>query len=382
MRRGSIALIVLLGCAMVLLRGGIDIDRQAFVISMGIDRETDGRLRLSLQIPSAKTSSNVGAEETAENLGGYQLIDSIAWTIQDALELLRTSIPRQLNFSQVLQVIVSETVAAEPAFAGVLEGLLTADKIRQAAAVIVCHGDALAFIKAQKPVYGLRLSEDVKISLDLFYALDRIPDSCLGEVIRDGAWGDLLLPYAVVTPQGENQLDVKTPRGRPLDTLDALLPPTQDTHIEYLGAAVFKDGSMVGMLTGMEMRFISYLRGAMHEFTFCADGVYYRVQQVLPAHTSVDTTRPQWKLTVTGNIRVSLLYSGRMDLPGVQDAFTYEAVSVLQKLQAMGVDPLSFQGKAVRSSWTLADWAETDWPLAYQNAVIEVRTRATAGEPK
>lgn len=381
MKRGSIALIVILCFVAVLLRGGIDLEKQAFIISMGIDRMEDSRLRVSIQVPGAMPSGS-DSSQSASASGAYHLIDCVAYTFQDALELLRSSIPKFLNFSQVLQIVVSEDLARESGFPSILDSLLTARGIRQSAAVVICYGNAYDFISTQKTFLGVRLSEEIKTSLNVYSVLDNIPEASLGEVLRlqRGGYSDPLIPYAVVTPIGDDPLAVETKMGRPLDTIHHVLPPTQESHVEYLGAALLQNGRMVGVLTGMEMLFISFLQGHMHEFTFYAGGTYYRVEQITPARISVDTRREQWKLSVSGNIRAGVLYSGQMDENALRDAFHAEVINVLSKLQALGVDPVGFEGKAVRQYGTLEQWYYRDFREEYKAASVELRTQITVAE--
>lgn len=381
MKRGTIGFIVCVLCVMVVFQGGTPLEKQAFVTSMGIDRTDDGRLRVSVQLPAVESSSQDGSASTSSN---YVLVDSVADTFVDAIEKLSASIPRVLSFSQLLQIIVSEELARESIFLSVMEDILSTRNIRQSATVVVSHGTAFELIDSQKPFLGIRLSESIKTSLDLFNYLDGIPKSELGEVVRveGGAWRDLLLPYAALSSASENPTDVATTPGRPLDSMPVILPPTNLSHVEYLGAAIYKNGQMIGTLTGMEMLFASYLSGTMHRFTYYVDGKYYRVEQILPARLSVDTSEAQWKLMVNGTIHISSLrYDGmNLDIDRFRDAFNQECINLIEKFKALGVDPLGFQGKAVRSVWTMSDWSQEKWDRAYQDAAIELRVAIIPGE--
>jgi len=382
MRRGVIGLIALVAIGATMLQGGINVEEQAFVTSMGVERMEDARLRVSLQIPVAGMGGGEAGQPSSSGAGGYLLVDSVAHTFQDALERLTSAIPRYLNFSQMLQVAVSEALAREPDFVSVMGSLLSAKNIRQSAIVVVCQGSAHEFVKTQEASWGVRLADDIQTSLILFYNQEIIPSMTLGEVIRaqNGAYRDMLLPYSVITPLGGDYLAQPSEMGRPLDTAYHVLTTDVISHIEYLGAAIFRDGQMIGTLTGMEMQFISHLQGNPNGFTFYVDGTYYKVRPILPPRISVDTRREQWRFSISSNLHASAIHAGGSDMDALRDAFNRETLNVLSKLQALGADPIGFQGKAVRSVSTMEAWSRRDWMKAYQNAVIALKTGVMEGE--
>ncbi|MDR0928633.1 MAG: hypothetical protein LBM74_02845 [Oscillospiraceae bacterium] len=381
MRRGFVALIILSACALLAARGGQDVEEQAYVLSMGIDRIEGGALRVTLVLPA--TSGKGTDQQASEQSGmdGYEVVSAEGRTYVDALRTLRASIPKYLSFAQILQVVVCEHVARMPEFHDILETLLITRCIRQSASIVVAKDNAEEFLKSQKPFLGIRLSSNLLTSFKLFEELDIIPITQLGGVVRamDGGWSDVVLAYGALVseePQPVTQAEV----GRPLDNEAGTLLYEGSNKSDYLGAALFQEGRMVGTLTGMETQFLAYLTDQMEDNSLYVNGEYYAIEQVGKAQIRVDYDGDQMVLKVSGRINASVLLTGRGTEVLIRDAFSNEIVKLLAKLQQLGVDPVGFQGQAVRRVATLADWSQSDWQRGYESARIEVITHVTIGE--
>ncbi|MDR0898206.1 MAG: hypothetical protein LBN04_10165 [Oscillospiraceae bacterium] len=380
MKRGVVALIILVACALLAARGGQDVEEQAYVLSMGLDRVEGGALRVTLVLPA--TSGKGTDQQASEQSGmdGYEVVSAEGKTYVDALRTLRASIPKYLSFAQILQVVVCEHVARMPEFHDILETLLITRCIRQSASLVVAKDNAEDFLKNQKPFLGIRLSSNLLTSFKLLEELDMIPITQVGEVVRtmDGGWSDVVLAYAAV--MGEPEPVASEQIGRPLDKEAGTLLYEGSNKSDYMGAALFQEGRMVGTLTGKETQFLAYLTDQMGDNSLYVNGEYYAIEQVGKAKIRVDYEGDQMVLKVSGRINASVLLTGRGTEVLIRDAFSNEIVKLLGKLQQLGVDPVGFQGQAVRRVATLADWSQADFQKAYENARIEVTTQVTIGE--
>jgi hypothetical protein len=380
MRRGVVALIILVACALLSARGGQDVEEQAYVLSMGIDRIENGALRVTLVLPA--TSGKGTDQQASEQSGmdGYEVVSAEGRNYVDALRTLRASVPKYLSFTQILQVVVCEHVARMPEFHDILETLLITRCLRQSASLVVAKDSAEAFLKSQKPFLGIRLSSNLLTSFRLFQELDIIPITQVGEVVRtmDGGWSDVVLAYAAVMEEPDPIASERV--GRPLDNAAGTLLYEGSNKSDYLGSALFQEGRMVGTLTGMETQFLAYLTDHMEDNSLYVNGEYYAIEQVGKAKIRVDYEGDQMVLKVSGRINAAVLLTGRGTEVLIRDAFSNEIVKLLSKLQQLGVDPVGFQGQAVRRVATLADWSQADFQRAYENARIEVTTHVTIGE--
>lgn len=384
MKRGSIGLMLLLFSLMMVLRGGSEIEHQAFVFSIGIDQEPNGMLRVSLQIPNAKREGELGSEAGGGgDTDGNEIIEASSISYVDACEVLNASIPREINFSQVLQIVISEELAKQGNFHDLLEDVLRSKNIRNSAKLIICRGNAQDFVKAQTAFLGIRLSVNIQTHMKLAMSMGIIPDAMIGEVVRisHGAWHDVVIPYAALSVQTDREESMGGDiEGRALDVQAGDMPETSENRIEYVGAALMLDGRMIGSLTGMEMQFLAFIKGNIKAFTFFVDDVYYRIRQMGPPAIRAIKSGESWILRVEGSILASVLRQGTADEERLRYAFTYEILNLLQKLQALGVDPIGFQGKAIRSVWTISDWPQAVWMQQYENATTEVTIQVAIGE--
>ncbi len=385
MRKGIIGFLAICFFMCIFFRGGTEVDEQAYVISMGLDKAQGDRLLLTLELPSVSDASP-GKGSTPSNQGApdkYQIVEAEANTIIDAVEMIRSLVPDNLNFTQTLQIIASEEYARSDQFLQVIENLMLVNDIRKSSAFLICRGKANAYIRAQKPFLGIRLSEDIKTGLEVYERMGFIPSASLGEAFHQmkSGWQDALLPMAAVNDSIQSdstgELDIKT--GRILDTTAGMAQNSGDKKTDLLGAAVFQKGRMVGTITGFEVQLLTYLLGDMKQFTYYFDGCYYRMVNRLPARLKAVKTGDQWVFKVSGGIRVNPLECGHVDVERLTDAFNNEILQVIWKLQKLGADPIGFQGRAVRTVTTLAEWQSVDWMDIYQNASTEVKTDIAVG---
>lgn len=382
MRRGTIGIMLVIFSLMTVLRGGSEIEHQAFVFSIGIDQEENGLLLVSIQIPNAKREGELSGGGSGD-LDGNEIIEASATTYVNACDVLDASIPRDINFTQVSQVVISEELAKQSNFSDLLDDVLHSKNIRKSATLVICRGKAKEFINAQTSFLGVRISVNISTHLKLAKALGIIPNAMIGEVVRMsyGAWRDAIVPYATLNAhQDMEELMDSSMEDLPLDVHAGDLPEMSTSRIEYAGAVLLLDGRMVGSLTGVEVQFLSFIMGDIEEFTFLVDDVYYHIRQMGAATTQVVKNGDGYILRVKGHILAGELRHGTANEERLRNAFTYEMLKLLEKLQALGVDPIGFQGKAVRSVLTIRDWPQAEWVQQYKNATIEVELKVTIGE--
>ena len=278
---------------------------------------------------------------------------------------------------QLLQIIVSRNLASDPSFPYVLEGVLSTLRIRQSASLAVARHSAAEIIENQQAFLGVRLSTDIQTTLDVFSEGGSVPESQLGQVQRlmDGAWRTAVVPYVGLNESGMQNPD--SAAGRPLDGVAGSLAYEGENEVEYLGAVLLGRTGMVGELTGMEMRFLAFVQGSMKQFIFRVDDAYYLVEQNFRPRLRVSRSGEAWTLQVEGGITAYPRSRERVGETRVSEAFAAEVLHVLEKLRDLGVDPVGFEGIAVRSSPTLDAWAQEGWERQYRDSSIEVSIRAT-----
>ena len=375
MRRGSIAAIFFGLCILVSLRGGVEVEHQTFIVSMGVDEAADGGVTVTLVLPSA----NAGGKTEEKGGGAYHIVSATASGFADALLVLRAIVPRDLNFSQLLQVVVAEPLARGEGFAGLLDSLLATPRLNQSAVLAVSLGPAEAFLKTQLPFLGVRLSAGIQTSLAIYSELGNVPTTMLGDARRGmvNAWQTPLLPLVAVN---ETDGASPVPAGDPLDSVAGELPQRGGAPAEYLGAAVVAGGRMRGVLSGSEMELISFVMGKMEEIPFSIDGHFCRLRQHGKPSLHAALENGVCTLSLSASADAYPTGGQPVDAQAAQQKLAAAVRAVLEKLCALGADPVGFEGRAVRGAASLAEWNENNWEAAYRAANLEVNISVIAAD--
>ena len=86
------------------------IDRQYFVISLGLDLTPDNLLKISIQIPSPSSGKKAESSGSAQ-ASNYQIYSVEAQTIDEGLTILNNYLNKKINLSHCSALIISEELA-------------------------------------------------------------------------------------------------------------------------------------------------------------------------------------------------------------------------------------------------------------------------------
>ena len=348
------------GCAQM------NIEAQAYAVSMGIDPAEGGSIRVSVQVPSLNQSGGSESESGGGGSKGYTLSSAEGRSLSEALNILQASIPREMNLSGVKSIVVSEELARSERFREVLYEMAMAYRVYGAAELIICRGEAEAFIRDQQPVIGLRLSESIAVELKHCRENGYIPSAKAADVyyLTESIYGD---PVAVLAAgnEGENQL----PPGQNGDMYAGEVPRSGDNKNVYFGAALFRDGRMAGLLTGAQTQLLNMLLGELQYFGWIVDGK--------PVNLNI-SGRPKVKMQLekeTPVIHVEMTVNALPSERGVdEERLERDLESRLGELtafcQELGVDPFRYAEKAASHFLTLQEWREYDWKARFSRAQI------------
>ena len=267
MRRG--ALIALLTAAAMLLGGCSEIDQAenlAFVVLMGVDQTEDGGIELSVQVP--KISGSRGNAEDSGSSGDLVFTAS-GGDFAEAITALKWIVPRRLDLSQIELIVVSEALASSGRWLEVMNDMMQTSRLYTAARLAVCDGDVQAFIRAEKPLIGTRIADELTAMFEAYTTDGFVPNTSFADIYYKSisAYSDPVAVYAVPAPE-ESSADVEPASQDAAEPAVAIIPDdpgTTDVETEqetrFLGAAVFRDGRMVGKLDGRTLMYCKLLRG-------------------------------------------------------------------------------------------------------------------------
>lgn len=368
MKRRVLFSALCLSCALCLsaCAGGREIESNLFPILLGLDAAGDHQLHLTVKALSGNEGAS-GTSDAQEKGGdtGYITLSATGESYVQALSLLRATLPRTLNFSQLREVVVSKTLAQSDSIAPLLEQILRYDQMNGGAALIVCQGRAQDVLDKQQAYVGTRVSRYLEILLAQYQEKGTIPRATLLSVSRalsDGA----IAPAAIYVAVNDFQTPLPAPEGNPLDALPGHLERRSPNPVEYMGSAVFAQGKMAGTLTGVQTQMLRMLTGDFTALQYSVDGTVYLLRRLFPTQR-----------TVRGDTLCARLYLSARLLDGspvpdphaLSDALARDANALLQTLLALRCDAVGFGRTQRMRHLTQESWLNADWPDRYARSV-------------
>lgn len=345
MRRLSV---VLLLCTLALggCHGTGEVENQAYVLVLGVDRLPDGQLGLTARAPKIG-SQDAGNGETGGGGSPYLTFTAAGKDWAAALDALERVTPRQTNLSHIVMVVASEALAAEADFANLVNAIVETPHLYGNAWFAVCEGGAGDFARAGETVIGTRMSSELNAMMAHYAAQGIIPRSTLADVYFavNGIYGDPVAIHA--------RLDG-----------DADSPQSQ----RFLGAALFRNGAFIRSLDARETRLLNLIRGESASFPFDANG---KSCQLTPEGVKkrVDTN---------GNVSVEVRLStvddvSAEELSRFEQALEVEIATLIHDCQAIGTEPFGLAEIAAARFTTVDDWLAYNWRERFARAGIEIK---------
>ncbi len=377
MRKGVI-IILALGCCFVLSSCSIsrELENQAYALVMGLDRAPDGDVEMTIRIPKIGRSS----ENSADSQGSspYLVFTSRGKGWGEALETMRTMVPRQLNLSHLKQLIVSEALASEAGFRQLVNQIAETRNLYTSARVVVCEGKAKDFIGVQKTVIGTRLSAEIDAMFDYYTAQGIVPDARLADMYyrNNSIYADPVAAWGFVAPVQDTEVQaglIVDPSGR-RDTLVGA--PSEEF---YAGTALFRDGAFVQRLSAAETQLMNLALGRTKSLPFVLGDT---------ACTLAPSARPRkriWQQNGTLNICLDMEISSIDAIESTQAGSIERALSesmraLIEKCRSLRVDPFGFAECAAAQFATIREWLDYDWRERFAKAGVEVRVRLHCAE--
>jgi len=361
MMRRMLAAALMLGAALLSACSAAgQVEGQAFVVSLAIDRAADGRTVVSAQFPS------YGAQKTQSEKGksDYLVSSGTGDTFEEALYTLGAVVPRALNLTQIKSLLVSEALASSPAFADILRTIKLACRINGDAVLVVVRGEAGAFLAAQKPLIGLRLSDTLVTETDRYERLGTIPRCTLSGAFYaiHSFYGDPVAPLAALAGSGAAAEE-------PQDAAAGSLPRTGENRDEYFGAALFRGGEMVGRLTGGEMQLLWLILSGRARMTMELAGAMLEVGRIGGLQVRIDLSGEAPRIDVTFEVGVENMHEN-VDEEGVLREMTDGLGRLTSLCQSLAVDPFGYGRRAAAQFPTVGDWLEYDWRARFARAAV------------
>ena len=358
-----IACLALCGCQV-----SGEVENQAYVLVMALDRTQDGALGLTVRIPSVgKSDAKSGDGEGTDSPYLTFSVSGTSWPM--AMDALQWATPRKINLSHIEMIVVSARLASEHDFPSLMNQLSDTPHLYTTACLVVCEGSAKAFLEAGKTVIGTRMSAELRTMLRQYAAQGYIPftslaDTCYtaNSIYADpvAIWG--FLANDASQAEGAAYLD-EFPR-----VLDS--PMTQ----RFYGAALFRNGVFIGRLSPPETALLGLIRGQRTPIAFGFRGKACELTPASKPRRNVEFRDDGTDLT----LRVRLYTSEGLshdEISALEAAMEDALSALIDRCQQLRCDPFGFAEIAARGFPTVQQWLACDWRDRFASAALHINVQ-------
>lgn len=359
----KLRLILLLCLICPLLQGCAvsgEVENQAYALVMGVDAARDGGIELTIRIPRIG-QGGAGDAESGGKDAPYLVLAAAGADYAQALENLQWAAARELNLSHLNLLVASEALASEARFPALIRQIAETRHLYATAGLIVCEGRARDFIEGQETLLGSHLSSDIDAMFRHYAAHGYIPSATLADLYYAtlSCYSDPVgirgfpdsgeKPATAILEGDEERLNT--------ETLTA-------SSRQYLGAALFREGQLVGRLDAGETLGLNLLTRRVDSFSFQSGGRAWTLSCARPPKVRVklDGERP----VISVDIRLSCAEPGDTSTLEADIAQALEAV--MAKCQSLYVEPFGFAAKTAARFPTLKAWLAYDWRARFPEA--------------
>lgn len=393
MKKGMIAgviLCLLTGCA-----DRTELEEEAFVVVMGIDQSKEkGSIDVTYQIANPQVGSTDRSK--ADNEPPSELITITAPDLSTARQMANIAITRKIMLSHVKVMIVGEKLARSKKLVGLLEPATKERELRRGVVFIVSKERAATFIRKTKSPLETRPHKFYDMMIKRWQETGFVAVSTFEMYMRETAHdaGAFLATYAT---SYHEKTKYKTSEEDESIAGEERVKTSSNTQM--LGSAIFKEGEMIGILTGEETRIINGIR---HEergkktLTTYQDPIKksFRVgagaEVTKKPKIKVVNTKPGPSITIDIPLKVDILatpslinystnsYHAFLLKKSIEHELEREAKKLAQKSQKKyKIDLFDAYLIGRRHFWTMKQYEQYDWMKSYPSGEITIRYHVT-----
>ncbi|MCX8130282.1 MAG: Ger(x)C family spore germination protein [Clostridia bacterium] len=392
----TICLILMLFYICITLSGCFDaqeVTEWAYVYSIGIEKGTADKLRLTVQVPTMKAAK--GGGQSGESQGGQGEVETITIdcpSFYAGVDMINTFLSRQINYMHTKFLVFSESLARE-GIDGYINALIRGRQLRREIYFIVTKGSASEFLKENKTAVSSSLTKKQENLMDQSRNTGFFSNVVYGNVLNDAKtpYSQAIAILAAVNKggkfkEGEGTGGVPVRTGG--DYYAGELVRSGGAKVEFMGTAVFDGGKMVGELNGDETRVMMMARDEFRKGFFAIKDPN-RPDSVITMNIRRQKS-PKIKVFFNedkATVDVKVFLEG--DITAVQSTFDYESgekkndlesvVSSLiksrldktiKKCQELNTDVFRFGYNAAVHFATIQEWEEYNWLKNFKDAQV------------
>ncbi|MBQ9949742.1 MAG: hypothetical protein IJO93_03350 [Clostridia bacterium] len=250
--------------------GAVSLEKYGYVLTIGLD--TGKRYKYSISF----LMENEVEESEQKTASKINIITAEGDNIYDAIYIAESGLPYRLNFSRTNYIVISYEIAANDEIMELFSTSWAMLKLRTSANMIVANATASEFIE------GLNYSSSVNATKLESNLIDFYENEGLSSMMSITSFMSAIESsrYDAVLPLGGTDTSVDSPPEKDSDTTEG--SERKGGMISYtLGAALFSDSVLCGVLSGRENQILlliqGKLKGSVIQFTR-ADGTKYSVR--------------------------------------------------------------------------------------------------------
>lgn len=401
--RRILALILILSClpALTACYDALEVDDWAYVYTMGVDKGISNKLRITVQLPTMKSSGGGieggGQSSTGSENKDFVVISLDCPTFYTGVNMINSSLSRKINYSHSKYFVVSEDIAKE-GMGNLMSAFVRDRQIRRTMHMIVVKGKTSDFIKEINPVLGTALSKTQEGMMNMEKVNGFFDDNDLGSFIDD-IKSHKIQPVSVLA--AINDFSNYKKEGQPTDEIKSAgdyyageLPRSDGNKTEYLGTAIFNAGKMVGEFNGDETRALLMIKGEYETGSYVIHDPYNSklLDTIIVSQQKKPDIKIDFKKEGKPDIGVKVFLEG--EIQALQSTVNYESMEYkpilenkveaflkeqidksISKALALNSDVFGFGEKASMKFSTIQDWEEYKWLEKFKDSSVKTEVQ-------
>lgn len=405
----KLALLIIIFLSSTLLNScydAVEVDDLLHVNILGIERGVSDKWRITIKFPTLKgtSGSDSGGGASSGGVGGksaeYATLTVDAPSFFTGIDMLNTTVAREINFMHTEALIISEDLAKSGILGEFLSPMIRFRQIRRSMHVIILSGSVMDTLTSIEPVVGTTLSKNLEILFEESSKTGFFPHSTL-QNFYDSMKSTYAQPTAILGAVG-NPYSLKQSERKWGNKFKAEgnyyagdLPVKGYKAVELFGAAVFDGDKMVGQLTGEEARLMQIINGKFRDMAYTmpdpqnpslivALNIRQKKKPAVAVKFDGDIPLIHLKAELEGDIlaiQSSINYENPDNIPILEKAFEKEIKNELDKLidksLSLKTDIFGFGQFAAIHFLTIQEWKEYNWIKKYQDSKISTEVKFT-----
>lgn len=371
-----------------------EVDESAFVIAVGLDRGRENVIKVTTMVAVPRNIAVGGGVGAGGGGGGGEentlVVSMESPTFLSSLEMLNAFVDRRADMTHNRAIVISRDLAEED-IGRYLNSFVRFPQFRRHTYIMVTEGSASDFIREIKPILEVNPAKYIELLMMNKNYTEFIPNSTVFEYYNDLRSLAVSPIMALVGLEREEPGPTDPSPKSKGSFIAGQIPAEGGGKPEIMGAAVFRDGRMVGTINGDEVGFTKMVRGdlqwkmmsvmdPLHPGKFVVFEITPQKPPEIRADLEGEAPYIEARVFLEGTM-VSVQSGERYERPeltpliqqAVEARLTRETMEFVRKMQQeFRTDVFGFGRVARKQFLTWPEWEEYGWLERFPEAEIEV----------